>query len=40
MIEPVISDNLKLLLKYTLGAQWQDKINTPVGEGVALSVKN
>ena len=40
MIDPMVSDNLKLFLRFTLGAQWQYKLNTPVGGGVALSVKS
>ena len=32
MIDPMISDNLKLFLKYTLGAQWQYKLKHPSGE--------
>ena len=30
--EPDISDNLKLFLKYTLGPQWQFKLNQSAGE--------
>ena len=30
--DPEISDNLKVFLKYTLGPQWQFKLNHPAGE--------
>ena len=32
MVEPVMSDNLKLFLKYTLGAQWQYQLIHLSGE--------
>ena len=39
MVEPMISDNLRLFLKYTLGPQWQYKLIHPSGEVLLFQLR-
>ena len=39
MVEPMITDNLRLFLKYTLGPQWQYKLIHPSGEALLFQLR-
>ena len=39
MIDPMVSDNLKLFLRFTLGAQWQYKLIHPSGEVLLFQLR-
>ena len=39
MVEPMISDNLRLFLKFTLGPQWQYKLIHPLGEVLLFQLR-
>ena len=39
MVEPMMSDNLRLFLKYTLGSQWHYKLIHPSGEVLLFQLR-